>query len=248
MSLHPVDQLARIEAAAAELRALIASDREARVGATHHAVVTRVDDRDLVHVEPLPGLAEVLALLAGPVVVVDTETTGLHVHNGDRLVSAAFLPVKAEAAAGEARTCLAPFRFTVNPRRPSSPEALAVHGMTERELALMPPLSAPIATQALRFLGRATVVAHNAPFDVGFLQAEFGRVGAEAELWSNPTVDTRLVSKLLWPGERGSLDALAERLGVDRGDRDARHDALGDARLLARCLPGLVAAIRERIA
>lgn len=242
MSLHPVDQLARIEATAAELRAMIAADREARVGSTHHAIVTRIDDRDHVVIEPLPDLAHVLALLTGPLVVVDTETTGLHVHNGDRLISLAILPVSASGAA------CAPFRFTVNPGRPSSPQALAVHGMSDAELAMLPPLSAAMARQAVRFIGASTLVAHNAPFDVGFLEAEFQRVGAEADLFGNPIVDTRIVSKLLWPSEPGSLDALAARLGVDRGDRDARHDALGDARLLARCIPGLAAAIRQRIA
>jgi DNA polymerase III epsilon subunit-like protein len=53
---------------------------------------------------------------------------------------------------------------------------------------------------------------------------------------------------MLWPDESGSLDTLAKRLGVDRGDRDAKHDPLEDCRLLARCLPGLVAEIKKRIA
>jgi DNA polymerase III epsilon subunit-like protein len=89
------------------------------------------------------------------------------------------------------------------------------------------------------------VAAHNAPFDVGFLQAEFAAAGLD--LPTMYVVDTRVCSKLLWPSEPASLDPMMDRLGVDRGNRDERHDALEDCRLLARCLPGLVAEIARRI-
>ncbi|MFC6740679.1 exonuclease domain-containing protein [Methylobacterium tardum] len=230
-----------------EAPALIAADREVRVGSTHHATVERVDDRDHVIIEPLPDLTEVLGRLVGPLVVLDTETTGLHRHNGDRLISLAVLPLDRDRGPGEERVTFAAYRLTVNPGRPSSPQALAVHGLTEAELATKPALSRAMASQVVRFIGGSTVVAHNTPFDAGFVQSECERLGMGWRPDEGQVVDTRLLCKLLWPGEPGSLDALATRLGVDRGDRDAGHDALADARLLARCLPGLVEALVRHI-
>ena len=246
-ALHPADELAALETRVAELRALLASNREARVGASHHAIVERIDDRDHVIVEPLPDLTEVLGRLVGPLVVLDTETTGLHRHNGDRLISLAVLPLGRDRGPGEERATFAAYRLTVNPGRPSSPQALAVHGLTEAELATKPTFNRAMASQVVRFIGGSTVVAHNAPFDAGFVQSECERLGMGWRPDEGQVVDTRLIAKLLWPGEPGTLDALATRLGVDRGDRDAGHDALGDARLLARCLPGLVEALVRHI-
>lgn len=136
--------------------------------------------------------------------------------------------------------------------RPSTPEALAVHGLSDERLAGCVPFAerahelADILTEADFDGFQPVIVAHNAPFDVGFLDLEFERAGRSVS-WG-PIVDTRLISKILWPGEKGSLDALCERLGVDRGDRDERHESLKDARLLALCLPGLTSEIARRLA
>lgn len=254
--LHPADEPGYVRAELAScvsrqrilaireesLTTALVADREARVGDLHHAVVTRVRGRDVVDIERLPDLQRTLLLLQGPVVAADTETTGLHVLEGDRLISAAFLRVHPDALEA------APLEILVNPGRPSSPEAAAVHGLTEADLRDRPTFAYTHARAIIDVCRQATLVAHNAPFDVGFLDAEFETTGLYFTGVPSDVVDTRIVSKLLWPGEPGSLDALATRLGVDRGDRDARHTALGDARLLAACLPGLRGAIRRWIA
>ncbi|MCJ2015581.1 exonuclease domain-containing protein [Methylobacterium sp. J-076] len=255
-ALHPADDLAfvRHELASCVSRQRLLSireealttglvaDREARVGALHHAVVTRVRGRDVVDVERLPDLQRVLLLLQGPVVVADTETTGLHVLEGDRLISAAFLRIHPDAVS---ETLL---EITVNPGRASDAAALAVHGLTEADLRDRAPFSYSHARAIIDVCRGGTIVAHNAPFDVGFLDAEFEREGLYFTGVPSDVVDTRIVSKLLWPGESGSLDALATRLGVDRGGRDVRHTAAGDARVLAACLPGIRDALRRWIA
>ncbi|WP_043348933.1 exonuclease domain-containing protein [Methylobacterium sp. B1] len=273
-AFHPADELAYVRGELDRLtgreialtRALVA-DREARVGSLHQAVVTRVGSRDAVDIERLPDLRETLRLLSGPVLCVDCETTGLHPLDGDRIVSLAILQAQVcstttygsdrspqwqhgEGVSLESRTA---YVAAFNPEgRKSSPEALAVHGLSDERLAGC----AVFAERAFDIenilagldeeFGATTVVAHNARFDVGFLDIKFERAG-RAVSWG-PIVDTRLISKILWPGEKGSLDALCERLGVDRGDRDQRHESLRVARLLALCLPGLIAEIRRRVA
>ncbi len=251
---HPADALAALRASAspdadltADLEAALVSDREARVGETHHAVVTRLPDGWRVDVLPLPDLADTLALIEHHrVTLLDTETTGLHPRVDDRVVSVA----ATEAVLSGDTVLFGGLQVVavVNPGRPSSPKALEVHGLDEAGLSAMPPFA-----EVSRFVGAVlqgkVLIAHNAPFDVDFLDAEFERTPfpgpSETAL---AVVDTRVISKMLWPGEPGSLDALANRLGVDRGGRDARHDALSDAVLLGRCLPGLAAEIRHRLA
>ena len=250
-SAHPADILADLRAFGhdpardAELCALLASSREHRVGDRFHAVITRHPHGDVVEVEPVPSLERYLELLSGPLVVGDTETTGLHHTCGDKVTSVALLPGRIEGSTfvegGE------PFHAKVNPGRASSADALAVHGMDEDELAGEPPFRA-IAQEVGRRLDGAVFVAHNAPFDVGFLDLEF-----EATPFLGPSdtcaaiVDTRVISKVLWPDLPASLDPLAERLGIDRSARDAKHEALLDTLILARCLRALRSEIRRRL-
>ncbi|SEP04974.1 Exonuclease [Methylobacterium sp. UNC300MFChir4.1] len=273
-AFHPADELAyvrgeldRLTGREIALTRTLVADRESRVGSLHHAVVQRVSGRDAVDIERLPDLREVLRLLSRPVLCIDCETTGLHPLDGDRMVSLAILQAQVcstttygsdrspqwqhgEGVALESRTA---YVAAFNPEgRKSSPEALAVHGLSDERLAACAPFSDRardvdgILTGQDDEFGATTVVAHNAPFDVGFLDMEFERAG-RAVSWG-PIVDTRLLSKMLWPEAKGSLDALCERLGVDRGDRDERHESLKDARLLALCIPGLVAELRRRVA
>lgn len=263
-ALHPADELAYVRAEVDRLtgreialtRAL-AADREARVGALHHATVLRVDGKDVVEIDRLPSLGKTLELLAlQDLVAVDCETTGLHALDGDRVVSVGLYPCH---LSGRGLVKLGfrhlddvgtdnPLRATVNPGRPSSPQAAAVHGLTDEVLATKASFAKGLAYEIHDLVASRTVVAHNAPFDVGFLEMECNRLDLSFRDWPGAVVDTRILCKLLWPGEPGTLDALANRLGVSQGDRDAGHDALRDAILLAECLPGLVAEIRRRLA
>jgi DNA polymerase III epsilon subunit family exonuclease len=271
-TIHPADQLGRLQHGSYELpateRALAAkliADREARVGREYIAIVhERATDNggeECVDCVRLPDLYKVAWQLQQCVLVVDTETTGLYPARGDRLVSVAALGVSVgwsvECTGDEVdghyvmdgpigwelqETGRCYYR-KVNPGRPSDPEAERIHGLTDLSAE---PAFAEIAKEVHDFLDGETVVAHNAPFDLDFIGEELRRVGIMFPLYED-IIDTRVLSKMLWPDQSGSLDALAKRLGVDRGDRDARHDALDDCKILARCLPGLVREITKRL-
>lgn len=262
-ALLPADELAYVRAELDRLtgreialsKALVA-DREARVGALHHAIVTRVSGTDAVDIERLPDLREVLRLLETmDLIALDTETTGLHALDGDRVVSVGLYPC--HMAKGRLEPGFRhlddvggdnPYRAVVNPGRPSSPQAAAVHGLTDEFLAAAPAFSQALAADIYDIIHARTVIAHNAPFDVGFMEMECERVDLGFRDWPAAIVDTRILCKLLWPDQPGTLDALADRLGVSRQGRASGHDALRDAILLAECIPGLVAELRRRVA
>ncbi|WP_345821616.1 exonuclease domain-containing protein [Methylobacterium fujisawaense] len=262
-AFHPADELAYVRAEMDRLtgreialtRALVA-DRESRVGSLHHAVVQRVSGRDAVDIERLPDLRETLRLLeTTDLVALDTETTGLHALDGDRVVSVGLYPchvAKGRLEAGFQHLDDVggdnPYRAVVNPGRPSSPQAAAVHGLTDEFLATKPAFSQALAADIYDIIHARVVIAHNAPFDVGFMEMECERVDVGFREWPAAIVDTRILCKILWPDQPGTLDALIDRLGVNRQGRVAGHDALRDAVLLAECIPGLVAELRRRVA
>jgi len=107
--------------------------------------------------------------------------------------------------------------------------AQEVHGLTDEFLADKP-LFADKADELLEFLGDAQLIIHNAQFDLGFLNAEFNRIGKPK--LANDYVDTVSMSRRKFPGQRASLDALCERFGIDNGRR-TKHGALLDSELLA---------------
>jgi DNA polymerase-3 subunit epsilon len=120
----------------------------------------------------------------------------------------------------------------INPERDSHEEALRVHGITTEFLRDKPKF-AEVAQQILEYIRGAELIIHNAPFDVGFLNAEFARLklGTVADHAAN-VIDTLVMAKQLFPGKRNSLDALCDRLEVDNSGRTL-HGALLDAELLA---------------
>jgi DNA polymerase III epsilon subunit-like protein len=269
---HPADKLGRLqhgrdefEAIERHLAEVLIADREARVGRTYHAIVREhvVNGAVEQYVDcvRLPDLEKVLRQLQQGVMIVDTETTGLYPARGDRVVSVAALGVRLgwsfECAGDEADGYVVlketygwevhetgrTLHRRVDPGRPSDPEAERIHGL--RDLTGESRFE-EIAKDVQHFLEYSTLLAHNAPFDVDFLDCEFMRTGLLSTMYED-IIDTRVISKMLWPNESGSLDALAKRLGVDRGDRDQQHDALEDCRLLARCLPGLAREIQKRL-
>ena len=158
-------------------------------------------------------------------VIFDTETTGFDPASGDRMVEIGCIEMVNKVATG--RT----FHAYFHPERTMPAAAEAVHGLSDDFLADKP-LFATRAAELLEFLGDAPLVAHNAGFDFGFLNAElarcgFGPVGLER------MVDTVALARVKHPGAKLSLDALCARYGVDRSHRTL-HGALLDAELLAQ--------------
>ena len=157
-------------------------------------------------------------------VLFDTETTGLEPLAGDRVIEVACLELWRDLPTGET------FHAFMDPERDIPEEATRVHGMTRADLRGKPRF-ADVADRLLAFLQDSPLIAHNAPFDFGFLDAEFARIRAPA-LDRARMVDTLAMAKARFPGAPNSLDALCRRFGIDLTERTS-HNALLDCRLLA---------------
>jgi DNA polymerase-3 subunit epsilon len=157
-------------------------------------------------------------------VLFDTETTGLDPLNGDRVIEVAALELINELPTGRH------FHAVIDPQRDIPAEASRIHGMTSADVEGKP-LFADIAGPLSEFLGHGPLIAHNAPFDFGFLDMEFGRVGMP-RLAPDRMVDTLALAKVRFPGMPNSLDALCRRFEIDLSARTT-HNALLDCRLLA---------------
>lgn len=158
-------------------------------------------------------------------IVFDTETTGLDPSTGDRLVEIGCIELINRLPTGEN------FHAYVNPERPMPAAAEAIHGLSDRFLSDKPRF-AEMADDLLDFLGDARLVAHNARFDFGFLNAELERCGRPIVDLAR-MVDSLAIARSLHPGAKHSLDALCSRYGIDRSHR-IKHGALLDAELLAQ--------------
>lgn len=158
-------------------------------------------------------------------IVLDTETTGLDPQQGDRVIEVAAVELVNLLPTG------ATFHRLVDPERDIPAEATRVHGFTNGDLAGKPKF-AQIAAEMIDFLGDAPIVAHNAPFDFGFLDAELLRAGFP-KLDRARMVDSLMLAKERYPGMPNSLDALCRRLGVDNSMRSS-HNAILDCTLLAQ--------------
>ena len=158
-------------------------------------------------------------------VLFDTETTGLDPQTGDRVIEVACLELVRELPTG--RT----FHVLIDPDRDIPSEATRVHGFTRADLAGKPRF-AEIVDGLLDFIGAAPLVAHNAPFDFGFLDAELSRL-ALPPLDRGRMVDTLALAKARFPGMPNSLDALCRRFAIDLSERTS-HNALLDCKLLAQ--------------
>ena len=166
-------------------------------------------------------------------VVLDTETTGLEVSAGHRLIEIGAVEMVDRRLTGET------FHTYINPERRIDEEAREVTGISD-EFLLDKPLFADIADAFLAFIKGSELVIHNAPFDVGFLNAELTRcnpaLGAVEDHAS--VLDTLVMARKQYPGQRNSLDALCKRLGIDNTQRDL-HGGLLDAQLLAQVYIGM---------
>lgn len=166
-------------------------------------------------------------------IVLDTETTGLYANQGDRLIEFAGLEMIDRRLTGNY------LHLYVHPERDIAPEAIAVHGITLDDLADKPKF-AEVATQIAEFLQDSELIIHNAAFDVGFLDMEFGRLGMSKteQITGHPSIDTVAMARRLYPGQKVNLDALCNRLGVDKTKR-VLHGALIDCELLAEVYLGM---------
>jgi DNA polymerase-3 subunit epsilon len=159
-------------------------------------------------------------------VILDTETTGLEVELGHRIIEIGCIELAARRRTG--RT----FHRYLRPERAIDVAALRVHGITAEFLAEQPRF-ADVADELLEFIGDAELVIHNADFDLGFIDAELARLGMPQRRMSASArvFDTLSLARQLHPGQRNGLDALCRRYGVD-GSRRELHGALLDADLL----------------
>lgn len=160
-------------------------------------------------------------------VVLDTETTGIEVRQGHRIIEIGCVELIGRRLTGRH------FHVYINPQREVEEGAFAVHGISDEFLADKPLFSA-VADDFMAFISGAQLVIHNAPFDVGFLDAELERLGGSHGRVADhcAVVDTLVMARGRHPGQRNSLDALCKRYGVDNSQRDL-HGALLDAEILA---------------
>jgi DNA polymerase-3 subunit epsilon len=158
-------------------------------------------------------------------IIFDTETTGLDPKTGDRMVEIGCIELVNRVPTG------AVFHGYFNPDRDMPAEAEAVHGLSASFLSDKPRF-AERAHELLEFLAEAPLVAHNAGFDFGFLNAELAQIGL-APVCHSRMIDTVKLARVRHPGAKLSLDALCTRYGIDRSHR-TRHGALLDAELLAQ--------------
>ncbi len=159
-------------------------------------------------------------------IIFDTETTGLDPRNGDRLVEIGCIEMVNRVPTG------ATFHCYFNPDRDMPAEAERVHGISAAFLSDKPRFHER-AAEFLEFIGEETkLVAHNAGFDFGFVNAELEMCGLPP-LSRERMIDTVAMARMRHPGAKNSLDALCTRYGIDRSHR-TQHGALLDAELLAQ--------------
>jgi DNA polymerase-3 subunit epsilon len=157
-------------------------------------------------------------------IVFDTETTGLDPKTGDRIVEIGGIELFNHIPTGRS------FHRYVNPERPVPIEAGRVHGLDDAFLKDKP-VFAVIAEEMIEFFGDANLIAHNAPFDISFINAELARLD-RPPLGGDRVIDTLMLARRRHPGSPASLDALMARYQID-ASRRTLHGALLDAELLA---------------
>jgi DNA polymerase-3 subunit epsilon len=158
-------------------------------------------------------------------VFLDTETTGLDPNQGHRIIEIAAVEFNNRQSTNKK------YHSYINPEREIDAAAEEVHGLS-LEFLQDKPLFQDVAQDFLNFIQGAELIIHNAPFDVGFINAELGRLGL-AKLEDNEVhiTDSLQFAKDLRPGQRNSLDALCRAYDIDNSERTL-HGALLDAQLL----------------
>jgi DNA polymerase III subunit epsilon len=166
-------------------------------------------------------------------IVLDTETTGLDAYQGDRLIEIGCIELYNRIPTGQT------FHSYLNPGCEISSSAFDVHGLSA-EFLKDKPVFGDVVEEFLAFVGDAPLVAHNAAFDLGFINAELERA-AKPPLHGERIIDTLLLARRKHPAGPNRLDDLCARYGVDRSRR-TKHGALLDAELLAEVYVELIGA------
>lgn len=161
-------------------------------------------------------------------IILDTETTGIRVEDGHRVIEIGCLEMLDRKLTGSQ------FHSYINPEREVEAGAMAVHGITN-EFLLDKPIFTSVAKQLMDFIQGSELIIHNAPFDLSFLNNELHltRQGWKPLTETSQVIDTLLLARKLHVGQRNSLDALCKRYCIDNSKRDL-HGALLDAHLLAQ--------------
>jgi DNA polymerase III subunit epsilon len=157
-------------------------------------------------------------------IILDTETTGLDPASGHRIVEIGCVELLNAIPTGET------FHVYIDPERAIPEEAFQVHGLST-EFLVGKPVFAKIAEDFLKFTGDAKIIAHNAEFDLRFLNAELALLDM-APIAGDRVIDTLTMARRKFPGAGNSLDALCVRFGIDTSRR-TKHGALLDAEILA---------------
>ncbi|MGS2721511.1 DNA polymerase III subunit epsilon [Paraglaciecola aestuariivivens] len=161
-------------------------------------------------------------------IVLDTETTGLDPKQGHRIIEIGCVELLNRKLTGNT------YHVYINPQRLVEQEAIEVHGITNEYLADKPYFK-DIAHDFIDFIRGAQLVIHNAPFDIGFMDSEFGKlpgfpIAKTSEICS--VLDTLDLARQIHPGQKNNLDALCKRYAIDNSHRE-KHGALLDSEILA---------------
>ena len=157
-------------------------------------------------------------------IVLDTETTGMDPNDGHRIIEIGCVELDNHIPTGRH------LQLYINPERDIPADATAVHGITNEFVADKPVFS-QVYSEFMDFIGEASLVIHNAEFDMKFINWELGQVGHKAIGWGN-VIDTLAIARKKFPGSPANLDALCRRFGIDNTER-TYHGALLDSELLA---------------
>ena len=171
-------------------------------------------------------------------IVLDTETTGLDVNNGDRIVEIGIVELQNHIQTGKF------FHQYLNPGKASEPQALKIHGLTSEFLKDKPKFI-DIVDDFMNFISDSKIIIHNAAFDVGFINSEL-RKCEKAEINENYIIDTLLLAKKHFIGQSVSLDALCKKFNLDISHREI-HGAIKDAKLLAQVYLELIGGKQSKL-
>ena len=160
-------------------------------------------------------------------IVLDTETTGLEVEQGHRIIEIGALLLEDRKKTDDH------FHVYLNPERLIDEEAQKVHGISNKDLVDKPKFS-DIADEFLEFINNSTLIIHNAPFDLGFLNNELNLISSSYPRLEEicEVEDSLVIAREKYPGQRNSLDALTKRFDINNYDR-TYHGAMLDTNILA---------------